>query len=280
MKNRDICIIGYGNWGASLAQALVSAELPLREIVVRQKPRKPMTQGPALPFVPWREAKLDAAILWLCVPDGAVADTAARIVAKRGRLKGQVVIHSSGALTAAALEPARVAGAVVGSVHPVMTFPTREPVPLRGVLFGIEATPSLQRTLATLVRRLGGKPFGIESGRKALYHAAGTLSSPLIVSALAAAMETAALAGVAQPAAFVQALAQATVANVFAHGPENSFSGPFARGDVETIELHLRALARHPMLHGLYRSLGLYATKALPVARRHSLQTVLKRMRN
>ena len=271
-KKTDISLIGAGNWGTSLAAALAGAGLALREIVVRRRKRG---QGSA---VLWSEATLDARILWLCVPDSAISEVAAEIVRRRPHLRGQIVVHSSGALTVEALGPARRAGAAVASVHPAMTFPTRHPVTLEGVLFGIEAADATaRRTLHALVRKVGGKPFNITAKNKALYHAAGTLASPLLVAELTAAIETARLAGLAPRDAlrWVESLAMATSRNVFSRGPGRSFSGPFARGDAGTIQLHLQALQKHPILAELYRSLAAWAVEWLPVQNRHKLEQVL-----
>jgi predicted short-subunit dehydrogenase-like oxidoreductase (DUF2520 family) len=229
------------------------------------------------------DAQLETRILWLCVPDGAIVDVASAIVERRRELgktlRGQLVVHSSGALTLAALEKARKAGASVGSVHPVMSFPTRRPVSLRDVLFGIETRqPEVKRRLYALIRRFGGTPFAIPSAKKALYHAAGTLASPLLLSELSAAMETARLAGLSANEAtrWVGALAQATLRNLQINGEAKSFSGPFARGDIATIRLHLQALARHRMLSEVYLSLAKYAIEKLPVGRRSEIQSLLE----
>ena len=64
--------------------------------------------------------------------------------------------------------------------------------------------------------------------------------------------------------------------NVFARGPQASFSGPFARGDAATITLHLEALAEHPILAGVYRSLARHAVCALPVKNRRALLKAIK----
>ncbi len=189
-------------------------------------------------------------------------------------MRGQIVAHSSGALAVDVLEPARRAGAKIASAHPGMTFPTRRVVPLQGVMFGIEARgPSVRRELSALVLRLGGVPFTVKPEAKALYHAAGVMASPLLVSALTAATETARLAGLDEKTAakWVRSLTGATVANVFAKGPQSSFSGPFARGDAATITLHLEALAEHPILADVYRSLAHHAVCALPVKNRRAL---------
>jgi predicted short-subunit dehydrogenase-like oxidoreductase (DUF2520 family) len=267
----DVSIIGLGNWGTSLAAALTRTSTPPCEIVVRRKRPKAST-------VTWNKARLDARILWLCVPDSAIPKAAAQIARRRPDLHGKIVVHSSGALAVDALDPARRAGAAVASVHPAMTFPGRHPVPLDGVLFGVEASdPAARRTLDDLVRRLGGRPFNISSRYKALYHAAGTLASPLLVSELAAAIEAARLAGLDRRNAirWVESLATATFRNLFTRGPARSFSGPFARGEAGTIQLHLQALQKHPILAALYRSLAVYAVDSLPVQNSSALEQVL-----
>jgi predicted short-subunit dehydrogenase-like oxidoreductase (DUF2520 family) len=269
----DVAIVGLGNWGTSLAAALLPAQIPLREVVVR-KPRRS-----SLPLVSWKKARLDARLIWLCVPDAAIADAAEKIARLRPSLTGQIVVHSSGALTVSALDAVRRTGAQVASVHPAMTFPTRDVVPLDGVLFGIEAEhAATRRLLHALVRRIGGSPFDLSSKDKPMYHAAGTLASPLLVSALTSALEAARRAGLDEKTSrrWVQALAGPTIRNVFARGADKSFSGPFARGDAETIRLHLNALQPHPILAAVYRSLAQQALQSLPVKNAGALSAALQ----
>jgi predicted short-subunit dehydrogenase-like oxidoreductase (DUF2520 family) len=270
----EVTVIGPGNWGSSLLAALRRARIPVREVVSRTR-RSGATS--------LRDAQLNARILWFCVPDGAIADVAAALVERRREqertLRGQLVVHSSGALTVAALEVARKAGAAVASVHPAMSFPTREVVDLQDVLFGVESQqPEVKRRLYALIRKIGGRPFAIPSAKKALYHAAGTLASPLLVSELTAAIATARMAGLSAGEArkLVGVLALATVRNVFEQGETKSFSGPFARGDVATISLHLRALAEHPIVAEIYRSLARNAVEALPVERQGEIRSLLE----
>jgi predicted short-subunit dehydrogenase-like oxidoreductase (DUF2520 family) len=273
----SVSIIGLGNWGSSLARALTDAQVPLHEVVVRGRLS---ARKIGLPLTNLDQARLDADVLWLCVPDKAIARVTAGLVkrvADHG-FKGQIVVHSSGALSAGVLQAAAKAGASVGSVHPLMSFPTRTPIRLEGVSFAVEADLGARRVLNQLVRRLGGRPFAIEAGNKALYHAVGVLSSPLLVSHLAAAHEAAARAGFSprQARQLIEPIARATLDNFFRNGPANSFSGPIARGDVETIRLHLQALKPHPILASVYRSLALYALETLPSPGRKSGSKVLR----
>jgi len=288
-SQRSVAIIGPGNWGISLAHALGIAGVPLGEVIVRagggRSPGGSAKPSHALPITTFARAKLEADVLWLCVPDAAIPAVTRRLV-QRGaalgtKLKGQIVVHSSGALSAEVLKAAVNAGASVASVHPMMSFPTRTPVPLQGVPFGIEADAASRRILNAIVRQIGGRPFPIKAGNKALYHAVGVLSSPLLVSHLVAAQQAAALAGFSprQARSLIEPIAQATLGSFFLRGAQKSFSGPIARGDVQTIRLHLQALEPHPMLAGVYRSLALYAMETLPAPGRKELRRLLS-MRN
>ena len=276
---RSVSLIGFGNWGSSLAHGLREAAVPLREIIVSAMGKHSGSRG--LPLTTLDRAQLDADILWLCVPDAAIERVTRNLVQRmKGRgsnLKGKIVVHSSGALDVQVLQAAVAAGASVASVHPVMSFPTRTSFPLGGVPFGVEAEPTTGRLLHTLVRRLGGRPFAIQASKKALYHAIGMLSSPLLVSHLVAAHQAASLAGFTprQAQELIEPIARATLDNVFSKGPGQSFSGPIARGDGATIRLHLQALQAHPMLADVYRSLALYALEALPGQRKAQTRRVL-----
>lgn len=274
---RTVSIIGPGNWGASLAQALAQSTSGLDEVIVR--PRKPRAPRVA-PGVTLDRARLTADILWLCVPDAAIAEATHRLVRRVGGrgLRGQIVVHSSGALTSEVLEEAARVGASIASVHPMMSFPTRIPVSLQGVPFAVESDASTRRVLNEIVRRIGGRPFAMEAAGKSLYHAVGTLASPLLVSHLVAAQQAAVLAGFTPREArrMVEPIVRATLDNVFSRGAARSFSGPMARGDAQTIRLHLKALKPHPMLAGVYRSLALYALETLPAAGKKTLRQALR----
>jgi predicted short-subunit dehydrogenase-like oxidoreductase (DUF2520 family) len=280
---RRVSIIGLGNWGSSLAHALVAARVELQEVIVHsgRSAAASARWARTLPLTTLDRSRLEADVLWLCVPDGALAQVTRRLVKRVGErgLQGQIVVHSSGALSGQVLQAAARAGASVGSVHPVMSFPTRTPIPLQGVPFGIEADASSRRILNAIVRQIGGRSFAIKAASKALYHAVGMLSSPLLVSHLAAAQQAASLAGFNAPEArrLIEPIARATLDNYFLRGARKSFSGPIARGDVETIRLHLQALIPHPILAGVYRSLALYAIEALPAPSKKKLRGSLRR---
>lgn len=292
-------IVGLGNWASSLAHALRSSPIWLRERVHARpgrsvatkrepKPMRDPTRGRVQDPVPLEAASLDARVLWLCVPDSAIAATAQRIVERRPDLSAQIVLHSSGALNRDELAAAAAAGAGIASVHPLMSFPSRRPMPLTGVPFGVETggietrgveadEPSLRRTLFHLVRQLGGSPFAVPSQGKALYHAAGMFASPLLTSLLSGAAACLHVAGLDERDAerLLGPIAATTVANIIRQGMRQSLSGPLARGDTSTVKLHLQALQPHPLLASVYRSLAALALETLPTRDTEALLRLL-----
>jgi predicted short-subunit dehydrogenase-like oxidoreductase (DUF2520 family) len=304
-----VTVVGLGNWGSSLVQALqhsafvdgvhdgsrrdrtgrrISPVLLRERVHARpathnrgeapREARRGGSRGVVSGAIPLEAAALDARILWLSVPDGAIESTVVRILRRRSSLEGQVVLHSSGALTRDALALARAAGALVASVHPLMSFPSRRPVPLAGVPFGVEAQErSLRRMLFQLVRQLGGKPFTVPSEGKALYHAAGMFASPLLTSLMTGAATCLRAAGIdhQQAERLLGPLAAATVANMMREGLRQSLSGPWARGDVSTVKLHLQALQPHPLLAETYRNLAVLALDSLPTHDTEALSELL-----
>lgn len=228
--HEGVAVVGLGNWGSSLVAGLRRVRVPGLELVHATPPANGQQRRRGA--VPMEAARLDAHVLWLAVPDSAIGSVAAHIVEHRhGNLRGQIVVHSSGALSSAALGVAAAAGAAVASVHPLMSFPSHKTVPLAGVPFGVEAADRRTgRILFKLVQRMGGRPFALSAEGKALYHAAGMFASPLLASLLAVAIHTMEAAGLGREAAMelLGPLARRTVANVFDTGPEHSFSGPIA----------------------------------------------------
>jgi predicted short-subunit dehydrogenase-like oxidoreductase (DUF2520 family) len=118
-------------------------------------------------------------ILFLAVPDGAIAETARRIAATQPPAPVSFV-HLSGALGLDVLEPLR--DHARGSFHPLQSFPTpRDPSAFRGITIAIDATTApLQRRLAVLARGLGARPKHVPDAERAVYHASAVFASNFV----------------------------------------------------------------------------------------------------
>jgi predicted short-subunit dehydrogenase-like oxidoreductase (DUF2520 family) len=188
-----------------------------------------------------REPDPSAELVLLCVPDTAIGDVAAGIPV------GPWLAHVSGATRLAALDPHEHRF----SIHPLQTL-TRERGPEQLDGAWAATTGETEDALARarwLVEQLGIRPFEIADADRPLYHAAAVIGGNSIVTLHRAASRLLAEAG-APPEAIVPLMLR-TIENGF------DLTGPIARGDLATVEAHLRALQeRAPDLVPLYRALA------------------------
>jgi predicted short-subunit dehydrogenase-like oxidoreductase (DUF2520 family) len=221
--------------------------------------------------------KMEADLVWFCVPDDAIARVA-RSLAHRADWKGKVALHSSGALGSDELAVLRRRGAQVASVHPMMTFVAGSQLALAEVPFAIEGDAAAVRTTRAIVKKLGGEAYAIRKLDKVAYHAWGTFASPLLTALLATTEQVAAAAGVSQREAKRRMLPilQQTLANYAALDAAGSFSGPIVRGDVETIRRHLGLLRKVPAAREVYVALAKAAVLYLPGKRKELVRRLLK----
>jgi len=277
-----ICLVGAGSLALALAPALHQAGYRITEIVSRDQPpsrrrarRLAETVG-ARP-VTMATAQFPSPLIWLCVSDSAIA-ACARDLAGRTEWTGKIALHSSGALSADALEPLRRRGASVASLHPMMSFIPRSRPSLKGIGFAVEGAPRATAAASRIARDLGGTVFRIRRADKVLYHAWAAFASPLLVTLLSVGETVAGKAGIKPAAAkrIIQPIVRRTIDNYFAHGAAAAFSGPLVRGDLDTVRAHLRQLGRIPQAKEVYRLLARTALETLPVGKRKEVAALLK----
>lgn len=273
----SIAVVGPGRLGTALALALADAGYGVTEIVSRRvAAARPLARKLKARLLDPREA-ISAAVVLLCVPDAEIANVAAGL-ASSSRWRGKVALHASGALPASALAGLRRAGASVASCHPMMSFTRGVRPSLRGVSFAIEGDPRARRVAATIARALGGEPMTIDPARKAVYHAFGAFTSPLLV-ALFATGERVGAAAALPSARLRKAMApilRQTLENYLRHGAAAAFTGPLVRGDVGTVKRHLSVLKAVPDAREVYVALVRSAMRNLPVARKAEIAKLLR----
>lgn len=237
-------IVGAGRMGRGLTAALERSGHPVR--LVGRDRRPGATRG--------------ADVVLLAVPDDAIQALAAEL-AREGAIGGeQVVLHLSGLLDRAALDPLLSTGAGLGSFHPLQTVadPATAPELLRGAYAGLEGDERALAAGERLAGLLGMRPVRLAPDAKASYHAGAVFASNYAVVLAAVAERLARRAGVSPGDArsVYLPLMRGTLANL-ALGPAAALTGPIRRGDEETVRRHLATLA--PAERRLYRELGLAA---------------------
>lgn len=268
-----VAIVGPGNLGSALAISLRGAGYRIEAIVGRSR-QTARSLGERVAARAFNTSEAD--LVWFCVPDSEIGKAAGNF-AGRYDWKGKIALHSSGALTSDELRVLQRKGALVASVHPLMTFVKGSHPCLKGVPFAIEGDRLAVRAARRIVRDLGGEAYAIRKRDKAAYHAWGTFASPLLTALLATTEHVAGLAGVQPKAARrkMNGILAQTLSNYVARGAAAGFSGPIVRGDVETVRKHLKVLRRAPAAREVYLALAKAAVEFLPGQNKSSLRRLL-----
>ncbi len=191
---------------------------------------------------------VDAVVL--AVPDDAIA-----AVAQAVRPAEAVLIHLSGAKALDVLAP----HSLRASVHPLVSLPDSEIGAARlrgGASYAIAGHP----LAAELVSALNGRAIEVPDHNRPLYHAAAAVAANHLVVLCAQVERIADRIGV--PVSLYWELMATTLENVQRMGPGKALTGPGARGDTTTVEVHIDALAAlGPDEAALYRTLAAEARR-------------------
>lgn len=248
----SLAIIGAGRVGRALGRRLRELGWKIGAVVTRneasaRKAVRFIGAGHAHAFMTRRVLVTD--VILITTPDRGVAEVAlelARIGAEE--LRGKIVLHSSGALSAEVLSPVRQCGAAVGSMHPLQTFSGIGVPPLEGKVFAIEGDAPAVRAARQIARALGAISAHIEGSKKPLYHAAGALAAGNVLVLMEAATRLMTAAGMKRREA-VRALLPLTrqvLENFERLGPRAAWTGPLSRGDFNVVAAHLEAMKDLP----------------------------------
>jgi predicted short-subunit dehydrogenase-like oxidoreductase (DUF2520 family) len=156
------------------------------------------------------------------------------------------------------LKPLADAGGRPCALHPMAACPDLETAIKRlpGSAWGITCANDLSDWVASLVAAdLHGLPVFVEASDRPVWHAAAATTANGVTALLGAAESMLERIGVEEGMEVLGPLAAGTVANAReAGGAGAALTGPAVRGEAETLELHLRALAaRAPEALDAYR---------------------------
>lgn len=266
-KIGPVGFIGAGKVGTALAALLNARGVPITGVSGRT-----LTDGRRMASA----AKLNSdsakervdtiaasSLVFLTVPDDAIGPLCKEIADAGGWRAGQGVVHCSGALPSAILQPAKDAGALVASFHPLQAFASFDAAleNMPGSTFALEGDAGLVNKLEPLVHLLGGTALRLTAAEKTLYHAAAVIASNYTVTLAALASELLVKQGIAPDAntalRYLMPLLRGTINNLEELGLPDALTGPLARGDSGTVQRHLEGLQTcAPELAHLYRHLA------------------------
>ena len=267
METLKLGIIGAGTVGTALAVRLSRKGYRIAAVASRSLSsarRLVQAVGSGQVYDTPQGVAENASFIFLTTPDDAIP----AIVNQVRWHRGQCVVHCSGADSLDVLEPARIVGAHVGSFHPLQTFASIQKAidNLPGSTFALEAEGPLLNTLKEMAGALEGRWIKLEAGDKAAYHAAAVMTCNYLVTLVKLATDLWESFGVPRQQA-IQALLpllKGTLNNIENLSVPQALTGPIARGDVGTVQIHLNTLKDNaPSILPAYCELGL---QTIPLA--------------
>lgn len=282
-----VAVIGTGRMGLSLGSALAQSD-GVDALVYfgrsQEPPPHPLFEGsvPTSYRAGFGPIPHEVGLLLVAVPDDMVHEVANEVARTGPAPGGCVALHLSGALSTDVLAPLHGAGYAIGSLHPLQTVadPWSGAQRLRGCAYALAGEPAALMAGRRLVNALGGKPIVIPPALRPLYHAAAVFASNYVLAAAAVLARTLAEAGVAEEDAIaaVLPLMRGTMDNVEQLGFGAALTGPVARGDIDTVRLHLSRLSSRERT--LYSAVGLETVRLARAAgldpeRADALETLL-----
>lgn len=210
-------IIGAGRAGRALALALEQVGVPAVSILRRGDEVLHAAKGVDL--------------LFLCVPDDAIAPLVPRIAPSETTL----VVHLAGSLDSEVLAPHPRRA----SMHP-LTMLRGDRIGAERLLSAITFALSGDPAIAEVVSLLGGRAVSIDRADRPRYHATACIAANHLTGLLGE-VERLAQSIEMELDDFIS-LARCALDDAVELGPVSSLTGPIARGDAGTIRHHLEAL--------------------------------------
>lgn len=207
------------------------------------------------------ECLTPAEITWITCNDDSIQEVVAKLLQSSTIRSNEIIVHCSGALNSSILSPLKAAGCSIASFHPLKAFKEGY---LSMSAFDqvdciLEGDPLACQQLTALFNPLNANVMTIQTERKAAYHAGACIASNYLITLASLAQELFLHAMIPshQTKEMICRLMLGNINNMEnAKTIGQALTGPLARGDVETISLHLQSI-ENPDILKLYKLTGL-----------------------
>ncbi|HQM76840.1 MAG TPA: DUF2520 domain-containing protein [Syntrophorhabdaceae bacterium] len=195
-------------------------------------------------------------IIAITTQDRAIAEVADEISEKSEQLDGKLFFHTSGAHPSSIISSLESKGALLGSFHPLQTFPDIDSAirVIPETYIFIDGNEESIPILTDIGKAIGFDVVKIDGKDKVLYHLSAVYVCNLLCALLYAGQEIMNNAHVELRPFFP--IIKATLDNIEAKGPLMSLTGPIIRGDAETVMSHLNAIDNLELHKRVYKALS------------------------
>ncbi|MBP6940207.1 MAG: DUF2520 domain-containing protein [Syntrophorhabdaceae bacterium] len=200
-------------------------------------------------------------VIAITTQDRIIKDVVKEIDEGTGSLDGKVLFHTSGADPSSILKPLDEKGALLGSLHPLQTFPDIDSAisVLPDTYIFIEGDKGALETLASIGEKVGCRVQMIGSNDKVLYHLSAVFVCNLLCALYYAGEKI--MDSINIDLGPFLPIIRATLKNIENKGPLMSLTGPVIRGDLKTVEAHLMSMGDREEYKGVYKTLSGIAVK-------------------
>ena len=260
-----VFIMGAGVVGTALAARLVRAGVPVAGLHGRQVDLSDAASAVSGVLASTGEIPAifsESDVIIISVRDERIPEVAERLAREKRLRPEQVVLHTSGAnASGQILAAVRPHVRAVGTLHPLVSFadPRVAVEQIRNIAFGIEGDPPARAMATRIVRALGAQAVTLTAENLPLYHTGAVIAANYVVALADMAQGLLVKAGVPQDQALpaLIPLLSSVVHNLAHLGLPGALTGPVERGDVSSVEQHLRILeTKAPEMLELYRLVG------------------------
>ncbi|SHE46242.1 Predicted oxidoreductase, contains short-chain dehydrogenase (SDR) and DUF2520 domains [Thermoanaerobacter uzonensis DSM 18761] len=256
-----IGFVGAGIVGTSLAFLLSQNGINISGFLSRSlesaKKSAEFTQSSV--FSSYEEVITNSDVIIISTNDNSIPEVVNNLSQYKEMLKEKTFAHLSGALNLEVLNPLKYENNFIMVLHPIQTCPSVSSALelLPKSYFTLEGDEKAVEIGKEIVNKISGKYIVLNNIVRPLYHAACVVASNYLVALSKFSLILLKKSGFPfenYPDALIP-LMEGTLKNIKEKGTTDALTGPIARGDVNTVKLHLENI-KDPSLEELYKSLG------------------------
>ncbi len=260
----SVTIIGTGALGASLGDFFLKNGIKLIS-VWNSKSGRVYTKSGDFQHVESNHPIHDqhtGTLVFITTPDDVIAEISDNLAGVNIDWGIRGVVHCSGNLTSEVLDVLAEAGAGTATMHPIQTFTKGDNSErFRGITFSLEGEPTTTAVLEKIVERMDARFIHLTKNQKRAVHIAAVFASNYMVSLMHGVGEYLAKEGIDNGLDILKPLITQTAQNIIEKGAIEALTGPVSRGDMISIQTHLRVLESDQELLHLYQLLGKEAVR-------------------
>lgn len=196
-------------------------------------------------------------IIFITTPDGEIAHVWEALL--KENLDHHIICHFSGSLSSHVFSDREEAGALGISMHPMYAFSDKfhSYEQFHTAYLTLEGDPEAVAVMKPMWEELGHHVLTLKAEDKIKYHAAAAMASNEMLGLMQASIDVLSGCGFTEEdsMALLRPLVEGNIASMLEKGCVNALTGPVERGDTQTVEKHLQALAGSKAGR-IYQSLG------------------------